>query len=103
MISGSLLDPARRRLGMAKYEWWNEGLHGVANSPGVSFGGEVPNSTMFPQAKSPFYARARALACCPRHSGAFAPFASAGCSALFCEIRAPWAAISHHPSHLPSR
>ncbi len=31
------------------YQWWNEALHGVANSPGVNFKGKLKNATMFPQ------------------------------------------------------
>lgn len=31
------------------YQWWNEGLHGVARSPGVSFDGPTPVATSFPQ------------------------------------------------------
>jgi hypothetical protein len=37
------------RLGIPAYEWWGEGLHGVAISPSVNFGGEVPAATSFPQ------------------------------------------------------
>lgn len=38
------------RLGIAKYEWWSEALHGVANTgPGVRFGGAFPGATSFPQ------------------------------------------------------
>lgn len=29
--------PGVARLGLPAYEWWSEGLHGVASSPGVSF------------------------------------------------------------------
>ena len=36
------------RLGLPKYEWWSEALHGVAYSPGVSFGGDLPAATSFP-------------------------------------------------------
>jgi xylan 1,4-beta-xylosidase len=36
------------RLGLPKYEWWSEALHGVASSPGVSFGGDLPAATSFP-------------------------------------------------------
>jgi beta-D-xylosidase 4 len=35
------------RLGLPKYEWWSEALHGLAYSPGVSFGGEIPYATSF--------------------------------------------------------
>lgn len=37
------------RLGIPHYEWWNEGLHGVAYSPGVSFSGPIFAATSFPQ------------------------------------------------------
>ena len=37
------------RLGLPAYEWWSEGLHGVAQSPGVHFGGSFPCATVFPQ------------------------------------------------------
>ncbi|CAM6067746.1 unnamed protein product [Sphagnum tenellum] len=37
------------RLGIPAYEWWGEGLYGVAISPSVNFGGEVPAATSFPQ------------------------------------------------------
>ncbi|XP_024517089.1 beta-xylosidase/alpha-L-arabinofuranosidase 2 isoform X1 [Selaginella moellendorffii] len=36
------------RLGVPKYQWWQEALHGVASSPGVQFGGSVPAATSFP-------------------------------------------------------
>ena len=36
------------RLGLPHYEWWSEALHGVAGSPGVHFGGELPAATSFP-------------------------------------------------------
>src|SRR5579871_2320938 len=36
------------RLGLPKFEWWSEALHGVAYSPGVSFGGDLPAATSFP-------------------------------------------------------
>lgn len=35
------------RLGLPKYEWWSEALHGIAYSPGVSFGGDLPYATSF--------------------------------------------------------
>ncbi|CAF1022487.1 unnamed protein product [Rotaria sordida] len=35
------------RLGLPKYEWWSEALHGIAFSPGVSFGGDLPFATSF--------------------------------------------------------
>ncbi|EFJ18924.1 hypothetical protein SELMODRAFT_419541 [Selaginella moellendorffii] len=36
------------RLGLPRYEWWQEALHGVAVSPGVKFGGKFPGATSFP-------------------------------------------------------
>ena len=36
-------------IGMPPYQWWSEGLHGVAYSPGVNFGGNFPAATSFPQ------------------------------------------------------
>ncbi|KAF2756172.1 beta-xylosidase [Pseudovirgaria hyperparasitica] len=39
------------RLGLPKYQWWNEALHGVAKSLGVKFNtaGEFSHATSFPQ------------------------------------------------------
>eukprot|EP00253_Pinus_taeda_P027703 PITA_27703 len=38
-----------QRLGIPKYEWWSEALHGVSNTgPGVIFEGSVPSATSFP-------------------------------------------------------
>ncbi|CAN6467854.1 unnamed protein product [Victoria cruziana] len=38
------------RLGIARYEWWSEALHGVSNvGPGTRFGGAVHGATSFPQ------------------------------------------------------
>ena len=37
------------RLNIWDYQWWSEALHGVANSPGVSFGGNITAATSFPQ------------------------------------------------------
>ncbi|KAJ4841361.1 hypothetical protein Tsubulata_032840, partial [Turnera subulata] len=38
-----------RRLGLPKYEWWSEALHGVSNvGPGTFFDDLVPGSTSFP-------------------------------------------------------
>ncbi|KAF3668784.1 hypothetical protein FXO37_09343 [Capsicum annuum] len=38
------------RLGIPKYEWWSEALHGVAyTGPGVHFSSLVPGATSFPQ------------------------------------------------------
>ncbi|UJR16933.1 hypothetical protein I4U23_003831 [Adineta vaga] len=36
------------RLGLPKYEWWSEALHGIAYSPGVSFDGNISAATSFP-------------------------------------------------------
>eukprot|EP00731_Ephydatia_muelleri_P031007 Em0022g521a len=36
-------------LAIPAYQWWSEALHGVADSPGVLFGGNVPHATSFPQ------------------------------------------------------
>lgn len=43
--------PGVPRLGLPAYEWWNEGLHGVASSPGVNFSseGDFRYATSFPQ------------------------------------------------------
>jgi beta-D-xylosidase 4 len=41
--------PAIPRLGLPAYEWWSEALHGVANSPGVEWGGSIPWATSFPE------------------------------------------------------
>ncbi len=39
-----------RSLGLARYEWWSEALHGVAGSPGVNFSesGDYSYATSFP-------------------------------------------------------
>jgi len=37
------------RLNVAAWQWWSEALHGVADSPGVHFGDDVPCATSFPQ------------------------------------------------------
>ncbi|CAI9103982.1 OLC1v1002582C2 [Oldenlandia corymbosa var. corymbosa] len=38
------------RLGIPKYEWWSEALHGVSyTGPGVHFNSLVPGATSFPQ------------------------------------------------------
>lgn len=39
--------PGVARLGLPAYEWWNEGLHGVAQSYGVSFRAPTPYATSF--------------------------------------------------------
>jgi len=36
------------RLGIPTYEWWSEALHGLAYSPGVFFGGDLPAASSFP-------------------------------------------------------
>ncbi|KAF3764221.1 family 3 glycoside hydrolase [Cryphonectria parasitica EP155] len=45
--------PGVPRLGLSAYEWWNEGLHGIADSPGVTFNSdnasEFGSATSFPQ------------------------------------------------------
>ncbi|KAK8132637.1 hypothetical protein PG999_000810 [Apiospora kogelbergensis] len=43
--------PGVQRLGLPAYEWWQEALHGVAGSPGVSFAasGNFSYATSFPQ------------------------------------------------------
>jgi len=35
-------------LGLPKYEWWSEALRGLAYSPGVTFGGDLPAASSFP-------------------------------------------------------
>ncbi|CAM6105969.1 unnamed protein product [Calypogeia fissa] len=37
------------RLGIPSYQWWQEALHGVAVSPGVTFNGSIKSATSFPQ------------------------------------------------------
>ncbi|KAF5823707.1 putative xylan 1,4-beta-xylosidase [Helianthus annuus] len=38
------------RLGIPKYEWWSEALHGVSYvGPGTHFSSVVPGATSFPQ------------------------------------------------------
>ena len=37
------------RMGLPGYQWWSEALHGVGSSPGVTFSGDVPYATSFPQ------------------------------------------------------
>lgn len=44
--------PGVPRLGLPAYTWWNEALHGVADSPGVNFSDPGTNfsvATSFPQ------------------------------------------------------
>lgn len=51
-IANSIAEsPGIQRLGLPKYTWWNEALHGVARSRGVSFNpsGEFSYATSFPQ------------------------------------------------------
>lgn len=42
--------PGVERLGLPAYTWWNEALHGVADSPGVNFSdvGDFSLATSFP-------------------------------------------------------
>ncbi|KAK6833795.1 hypothetical protein PG987_008489 [Apiospora arundinis] len=51
-LTGST-SPGVPRLGLPSYEWWQEALHGVASSPGVTFnkqsGGNYSFATSFPQ------------------------------------------------------
>ena len=35
--------------GVSPQQWWQEGLHGVANNLGIAFDGTTPASTSFPQ------------------------------------------------------
>ncbi|KAF2743572.1 glycoside hydrolase family 3 protein [Sporormia fimetaria CBS 119925] len=37
------------RLGLPKYNWWGEALHGVAGAPGINFTGAYSTATSFPQ------------------------------------------------------
>ena len=49
---GYLVDKASsiERLGIAKYNWWSEALHGLSNiGHGTSFSDLVPGATSFPQ------------------------------------------------------
>lgn len=43
--------PGVPRLGLPVYQWWQEALHGVASSPGVTFNatGQFDSATSFPQ------------------------------------------------------
>ncbi|KAJ7505520.1 glycoside hydrolase family 3 protein [Mycena galericulata] len=43
--------PGVARLGIPAYQWWSEGLHGVASSPGVTFApsGDFSFATSFPE------------------------------------------------------
>ncbi|MED6223401.1 Endo-1,4-beta-xylanase 2 [Stylosanthes scabra] len=48
---GNLVNTASdvSRLGIPKYEWWSEALHGVSNiGPGTRFSSVVPSATSFP-------------------------------------------------------
>ena len=36
-------------LNIPAYQWWSEALHGVGGSPGVTFSGDTPYATSFPQ------------------------------------------------------
>jgi beta-D-xylosidase 4 len=41
--------PGVPRLGLTAYQWWSEGLHGLAWSPGTKFGsGNFTSATSFP-------------------------------------------------------
>ena len=46
---GSNSVPAIHRLGIPEYEWWGEALHGVCESPSVSFRSPTPSVTSFPE------------------------------------------------------
>ncbi|GAA0172122.1 glucosidase [Lithospermum erythrorhizon] len=47
LVSGS---QGSERLGIPKYEWWSEALHGVSDvGPGTKFVSPVPGATSFPQ------------------------------------------------------
>lgn len=41
--------PCILQLFIGPYQWWSEALHGVAYSPGVTFGNSLPGATSFPQ------------------------------------------------------
>lgn len=45
------ISPGVDRLGLPAYTWWNEALHGLAESPGVNFSdtGDFSFATSFPQ------------------------------------------------------
>ena len=47
--NGALAAPS---VNVPAYQWWNEALHGVGHSPGVSFSGETPCATSFPQVQT---------------------------------------------------
>uniref|UniRef100_A0A7N0TW24 Fibronectin type III-like domain-containing protein n=2 Tax=Kalanchoe fedtschenkoi TaxID=63787 RepID=A0A7N0TW24_KALFE len=47
LVNGAASVP---RLGIPKYEWWSEALHGVSSTgPGTRFDNAVPGATSFPQ------------------------------------------------------
>jgi beta-D-xylosidase 4 len=46
---GSNTVPAIPRLGIPAYEWWGEALHGVCESPSVTFQPPTPTATSFPE------------------------------------------------------
>jgi beta-D-xylosidase 4 len=50
--AANLISPAGglSSIGLSSYQWWSEGLHGVANSPGVTF--QTPNGSIFSYATS---------------------------------------------------
>ncbi len=41
--------PGLPSIGAPPFQWWSEGLHGIAKSAGVTFGAAVPFATSFPQ------------------------------------------------------
>lgn len=47
----SISEPVAR-LDVPSRNFWNEGLHGVAKSPGVTFRGTTAYSTVFPQVRT---------------------------------------------------
>ncbi|RAO71454.1 uncharacterized protein BHQ10_007466 [Talaromyces amestolkiae] len=50
--AANLISPAKGlpSIGLPSYQWWSEGLHGIANSPGVTF--QTPNGSDFSYATS---------------------------------------------------
>jgi beta-glucosidase-like glycosyl hydrolase len=51
MLGSAIDHPAgySNATGVPSYQWWSEALHGVAYSPGVTFGGSTPFATSFPE------------------------------------------------------
>ena len=41
--------PALARLGLPRYQWWSESLHGIGSSQGITFAEPTPCATSFPQ------------------------------------------------------